>query len=265
MHYQQDGIKLSRVEYMSLPVPGELVGLSTDQITKVGWREAPWSENDQVVISAAAWFLEVGKSRIVLDPVQAVDVLLRSDAEAEQHHQTAIAEKFAESGFEPSTIDFVLMSHIEGVGMVAKREEGKWLPYFPNAEVLISDVQLKAFEEMEKDTADPTHQCWLSLIEQGVVTTFADGEEVFPDVVAEVSGFHCAGHTVFHFNGANLSFIGHLAVSPLHISTGPCADLNEMPDESFAELHRVIADGRQLIGPLWPAPGMGRWQNEAFA
>ncbi len=261
MHYQFGEISLSRVEYMSLPVPPELLGLREADVSPWGF---PWVQDGQVLISAAAWIVEVEGKRVALDPVQAVDVVLRADAEAEQHHQTAIADKLTDSGYALESIDQVLMTHIEGVGMVAKKEGDDWRPFFPNAKIFISEAQLKAFGEMEKVADDPTHQCWQSLIDQGAVETFADGSEVLPGVTADVTGFHCDGHTVFHFNSGELTFMGHLAVSPVHMTAGPCEALNQTPVESYEVLQKVIADKRQVIGPLWPEPGIGRWTGETL-
>lgn len=264
MHYQIGNVRLTRVEYMTLPVPPELVGLDAQAVDNVSWARPPWSENGQVSISAAAWFVEAGGKRAVIDPVQTVDVLLRADAESEKHHQTEIKQKFQTEGFDPDSIDLVLISHIEDVGMAALREQGNWRPFFPNAKILMSEDQLSAFQQMEIEEGNPVQECWQTLIAQGAVETFCNQQEVLPGLVAEVTGFHCAGHTVFHVADGEATFIGHLAVSPLHMSTGPCEALNEMPQESYDVLHKITADGRLLIGPLWPEPGIGRWQNEAL-
>lgn len=265
MSLQIDNLKLTRVEYLSLPVPGELIGLTDEQTKQVTWLTEPWAIDGQVVISANAWFVEAGDKRIVLDPVQAVDVVIRADEAAEQQHQDALKDTFTQAGFSPETIDMVLMSHIEGVGMVAKRVAGEWQPFFPNAKVLISAAQLEEFENNISSATeaadDPVVACWQALIAQGVVTTYDDGEEIVPGLKAEVTHEHCVGHAVFHL-GDETTFIGHLAVSPAHLATGPCEALNENAEGSYMALHRVASEGQNLIGPLWAAPGIGCWQNQ---
>ncbi len=266
LNYQTGDLRFTRVEYLSLPVPGELLGVTDEQIREVSWLTEPWAIDGQVVISANAWFAEVAGQKVVFDPVQAVDVVLRADEAAEQQHQQALHTKFIEAGFNPDDISLVLLTHIEGVGMVAKREAGQWLPFFPNAKVLISDVQLAAFKQSVQNAdaeylSYPSTVCWQALIAQGVIETYRDGEELLPGITAEVTGEHCDGHSVFHIGGGETTFIGHLAVSPAHMATGPCEALNEHPEASYAALHRIAADGRNLIGPLWPAPAMGRWQD----
>ena len=149
--------------------------------------------------------------------------------------------------------------------MVAKAEKGEWRPFFPNARILISDQQLQAFVQSDVDESDPVAACWQALIQQGVVDTFQDSEEILPGVVAEVTNQHCAGHSVFHFNGGQATFTGHLAVSPVHLATGACEALNEHAEGTFEVLHRIAADGRTLIGPLWPIPGKGKWSQNRLA
>lgn len=266
VNYQLGDVRFTRVEYLSLPVPGELLGLTDKQVSEVSWLAEPWAVNDQVVISANAWFAEVGDQKVVFDPVQAVDAVLRADEASEQQHQHALQNKFAEAGFNPEDVSLVLLTHIEGVGMVARHEAGQWFPFFPNAKIMISDVQLSAFKEsLENADAEylayPSTICWQALLAQDAIETYRDGEELLPGITVEVTGQHCDGHSVFHIGGGEATFIGHLAVSPAHMATGPCDALNEHPEASYATLHRLAADGRDLIGPLWPAPAIGRWQN----
>jgi len=53
-------------------------------------------------------------------------------------------------------------------------------------------------------------------------------------------------------------------VTPLHLATGPCPPQHADPDGVWAWLERVKADGRILIGPLWPSPGAIRWDPDGF-
>ena len=256
-------LALTRVEYMSLPVPAELLGIAPDQLAQVSWAEPAWVTEGQIKISAAAWFAEAGGKRIVFDPVQTTDVLLRADEASEAQHQTQLAAAFTESGFALDSIDLVLMTHIEDVGAVATHMNGEWQPFFPNAKILLSAEQLKSFVEDQSETTEqsPVHDAWLAMIHQGRVDTYSDGETLLPGVVAEVTNRHQVGHSVFHLNDKEATFIGHLAVTPMHLATGPCEALNEMPEAAFECLQEIARDGRKLIGPLWPGSGVGRWMD----
>lgn len=257
--------RLTRVAYTDLAIPPELVGLSADQVASVPWREPRWADGDLVRVGAAAWFVELDGRRIVFDPVQAADSVLRADRDAEAHHQQSIAQVFSDAGFARETIDLVVMSHIEGVGMVAWRNaDGSWSPFFPNARILISDAALGEFRARPVPEAeDIEYAAWHALIDQGRVGSYADREPIVPGLLASVGGGHCPGHAVLHLGADHqapaATMLGHLAVTPLHLATGECAALNADPALAWSLLRNIASDGRILLGPLWPEPGHGRW------
>ena len=130
-----DGLRLHRVLYADVLVAPDIMGLTPAQITPVAWRVPQWGEGEQVRVSASAWVVETDGRRIVLDPMFAADDLLHAP-DAEAFHRDAIAEQFERAGFPVASIDTVLASHIEGIGMIAARaDEGTWTRFFPNARV----------------------------------------------------------------------------------------------------------------------------------
>lgn len=277
---QRKGVRLSRIGYVDTPVPPGVVGLDAAQVAAVSWAAPHWASAPPdaaatVNVGAAVWIAEIAGKRIALDPVQAADALLRADRATEARHQSGVAGVLAREGFARESIDLLAMTHIEGVGMVAWRDDdGGWQPFFPNARILVSDDVLMAFlgappENDEAAAQDLQYSAWSALIEQGRVATFADGEEIAPGMRAQVGGGHCAGHTVFRFAAGapadEIAFLGHLAVSPLHLVTGPCTALNEQPDDAWSTLQDIAATVPTIIGPLWPAPGYGRWREGHLA
>jgi hypothetical protein len=264
--------RLTRVGYLEVPVPAALLGLSADEVAAIPWSMPTWARETQPLLGAAAWVFDTGERRLVFDPLQTLDVLLRPDRDAERTNQEAVARLFADAGYPVESIDLVVMSHIDGVGMVARRDDdGNWSPFFPRARVLLSDLELRGFLETgaAADDAPPdlTRAAWTALVDAGCIDTFADGETIVPGVLADVSGGHGPGHTVMHFQrdeAVELSLIGHLAVSPIHLATGECAALNEDPAAAWRLLHENAADGRLIAGALWPTPGYGRWRDGAL-
>ncbi len=265
------GVTLTRVGYIDVPVPAEAVGLSAAQVAAAAWARPLWSDGEQVHAGAAAWFADAGDTRLVFDPMLAADDALRADAATEQAQQAAIAEALADAGYDRNSVDLVVLSHIDGVGMAAWRtDDGAFGPFFPNARVLLSDVELATFQARDtQGDGDLEKQAFGALIEQGLVSTFANGEELAPGVRAEVGGGHGPGHATFTFGdpadpAEAAILLGHLAVSPLHLATGPCAGLHVDPEAAWARLTEIAGSGSRLIGPLWPAPGHGRWQDGAL-
>lgn len=263
--------RLTRVGYLDVPVPSTLLGLTADEVTAIPWSTPTWARETQPLLGAAAWVLDTGERRLVFDPLQTLDVLLRPDRDAERTNQDAVARLFADAGFPVDSVDQVVMSHIDGVGMVARRDdEGSWFPFFPRATILLSDVELQEFlrpAPAGEAEADLVREAWTALVDAGCVDTFASGETIAPGVLADVSGGHGPGHTVMHFQrdeAVELSLIGHLAVSPIHLATGACAALNEDPAAAWRLLQENAADGRLIAGALWPTPGYGRWRDGAL-
>lgn len=257
---------LTRVGYMDVPVPADLLGLTPEAVDAIAC-SPDWATDRQPCLGAAAWFARIGEMTLVIDPIQALDVVLRADPEAELANQSAVAELFSEAGFPVDSIDLVLISHLEDIGMIAQRSEhGEWSRFFPNARILISELELATLLEpsdsVDDQARDSTRNAWSALLTDGHVESFTAGESLAPGIIADVSGGHSPGHTVFHFGqetSPEFSLIGHLAVTPFHLATGECADLNQNPAEAWRLLHECADDGRLIAGALWPTPGYGRW------
>jgi glyoxylase-like metal-dependent hydrolase (beta-lactamase superfamily II) len=259
-----DALCLRRVLYADALVPPDIAGLTVAQVQAVPWRVPQWGEGEEIRASASAWVVDAGGRRLVLDPMQAADGVLH-DPVAEQDHQRAISEVFDAAGIPRTSVDTVVASHVEGIGMICERgADGSWRPFFPNARVLISEAALEYFRRgVISDDSTPV---WQRLFDDDLVDTFADGDEIVPGMRAEVSAAHNPGHTVFHFGaGPKATFVGHLAVSPLHLATGLCPQQHPEPERAWELLRSYADDGRLLIGPLWPSPGFGRWSEHTFS
>ncbi len=264
-HFELGGARLTRVPHLDLPVPPELVGLSGDDVAANAWAEPTWVENGQVRVGAAIWIADVDGQRIAFDPMLAVDVVLRADAATERAQQEVVAATLAQAGFPRESIDLVLLSHIEGVGMVAWRDErDAYGPFFPNAQIRLSRPELEAFAARTTSAEEDLElAAYGSLQQLGLLDTFEDGDQLTGSVSATVHDNHAPGHAVFHLHDDALTMLGHLAVSPLHLVTGPCAALHLVPEASWDQL-KGLKDGRVLVGPLWPSPGFGRWRDGAL-
>jgi hypothetical protein len=255
-------VRLTRVLYLDAAIDPEPTGLTPAEVRAVRWAEPVWAEGDQVRAAACVWVIEADGRVIVVDPAGNVDEILHDPATM-QAHQDAFAAAFAAAGVPIDRVDTVLLSHIESVGMTAVRDDtapGGWRPFFPNARVVISDSARRGFDV--EPGAPLVADAFSALIANDHVDTFVDGDVVAPGVVAEWTGAHNPGHCAFHVgDGPAVTFVGHLAVTPLHLATGPCEPQHFDPVLAWTHLQRFAADGRILIGPLWPSPGAGRWNG----
>jgi hypothetical protein len=255
-------VTLTRVLYVDAAIDPDAVGLTADQVRGVEWAAPVWAEDGQVRAASCVWVISTGGRNIAVDPSGNIDDILHEPSSTAAH-QAAYEAAFAAAGIPIETIDTVLLSHIESVGLSAVHDVDGWRPFFPNARLLLSEPSAQAF------TGSPPEgligEAFQSLFDADLVDTFNDGDSLAPGVAAEWTGMHNVGHCAFHIDdgGSTATFVGHLAVSPLHLATGPCPPQHDQPDEAWQWLCGVAADpARVLIGPLWPSPGAVRWAGD---
>ena len=138
VRYSVGDATLVRVPYVDVLVDADVVGLTPEQVSAIDWAVPTWAEGDQV----AGRRPRSGSSsrdgrRIVVDPAQAADDILRAGPDA-AFHQEAVAAVLADAGYPRESIDTVIATHIDGIGMIAWRTDDEWVPFFPNAELLVS-------------------------------------------------------------------------------------------------------------------------------
>lgn len=253
-------VRLIRLGYADVSVEPAAVGLTPAQVAAVQWAQPPWTDGEQVRVGAAAWVIESGDARIVVDPAQAVDAILRNDADAARH-QEAFAALLESSGFPRQSFTLAIATHLDGIGMLAWRSgAGAWVPFFPNAPILMSQRELDRVDMLAPQGSGVLAE----LRAQGAVRALTgDQERVTDEVLIEFTGGHSLGHQIVRIDsrGEHAVMLGHLAVSVLHLAREQCPAGHERPDEANAWIDKLLAADALLIGPLWPAPGAGRWED----
>jgi len=251
---------LVRVPYVDVLVDPDVVGLTREQVEQHHWAVPTWAEDGQVRVAAAVWIIESEGRRIVVDPAQAADEILRTGPDAVAH-QEAVAALLDAAGYPRESIDTVIATHIDGIGMIAWRDGDTWTPFFPNAELLVSEQESAAIVD-DGPYVPSGSEAFTALHEQGAVTTVGDEHVVTAHVTTEWTGKHSPGHQLVHVTSgdAHATMIGHLALNPVHCLIDDCALHGDTP-AAIAVL-QTLADGRLLAGPLWPTPGAIRWSGD---
>jgi hypothetical protein len=252
--------RLVRVPYIDVLIDAAAVTLTPDEVAAEAWAAPIWAEGDQVRVGAAVWVIESAGRRMAVDPAQAADDILRAGPDAAVH-QRAFADALSAAGYPRESIDTVIATHIDGIGMMAWREDDEWKPFFPNAELLISRREHDAIAA-DNDYAPSGFEAYLALHDQGVVTTIDDEHVITSEVFTQWTGAHSPGHLIVNIAaaGETATMLGHLALSPLQLTTGENGGHHD-PVGARRSL-RALAGGRLLIGPLWPAPGAVRWTGD---
>jgi hypothetical protein len=251
--------RLTRVEYFDIALGPEAVGLTAAEVHTTAWAAPTWAtEEDQVRVGQAIWVIETGGRRVAVDPCQAADTFIRTGPEAIAH-QDAVSAALDAAGFPPDTIDTVVLSHLDGIGMAAAVDTaGDWSPLFPNARVVISAEELAWVHAHPEIQGAPALE---ALVQHGAVDAVEPPHEVAPGVVLELSGGHSPGHALIRV-GDDVVFLGHLAVHPVNVATEPRPGAHiDMPTAATTletELATAAARRSLVIGPLWPAPGAAR-------
>jgi len=253
---------LVRVPYADVLVDAAVVGLEAAQVEAIPWAAPVWADGAQVRVGAAVWVIESDRRRIVVDPAQAADGILRTGPDA-LVHQEGVAAALANAGFPRESIDTVVASHLDGIGMIAWVDgDGGWTPFFPNADVLVSRREYEAIVD-DSWYRPQGSDALVALHDQGVVTLVDDRHVVTPEVAIRHTGGHSPGHQVVEVVSRDLdaTLIGHLALSPLHCAIDDLGGHVDAP--VAANALRELRDRRQLlVGPLWPAPGAARWSDD---
>jgi glyoxylase-like metal-dependent hydrolase (beta-lactamase superfamily II) len=256
LSFDVGSVRLTRVGYAEVDVPPEAVGLTAEEVRAVAWAQPTWANGDQPRAAAAAWIIEHDGARIVVDPAQAADDILRTDTDAAVH-QEAFAKLLADAGFARETITHAVATHIDGVGMLAWRnDDGTWEPFISNAPIMLSQREVDSIDSGEHPGAGRIYPHV-----RAAVQSMGDREELTREVSVECTGAHTPGHQIVRIDsdGQRAVIVGHLAVVPLHLETGPCTRQHVDADAAWAALRAIRDEGTLLIGPLWPEPGAGRW------
>ena len=255
-------VGLRRVPYADVLVDANVVSLTPDQVASIEWAEPVWAEAHRVRVAAAVWIIEANGRRIVVDPAQAADDILRTGPDA-YVHQEAVAGLLADAGCPRASVDTVIASHIDGIGMIAWAGDDGWSPFFPNAEVLVSRRELDAIRDATAYRPQGG-DALLALDDQGVVTAIGDEHVVADGVTVVWTGGHCPGHQIVQIDshGSEATLVGHLALTPLHCV---CASTGHLDPAVATDAIDRLRDSRQLLaGPLWPSPGAARWTGNAM-
>ena len=252
-------VSLTRVPYFDVALDAEVIDFSPQQVLEVPWGVPDWvTAEGRVLVGQAIWVIESGGETVVVDPCGAADAFIRSGSEA-SIHEAAVIAAMASSGFPVDSVDIVVMSHLDGIGMVGSLDaEGHWSPLFPKARILISERELAHIEATEEIGG---RSAFRELAAQGMVDAVQCPYEIAPHVTMEQTGGHSPGHCALRI-GDEAVLIGHLAVNPVQVSAGVMPTAHSDPLQAFTSLEQELTWAREnnalLIGPLWPTPGAGK-------
>ena len=215
---------------------------------------------------AAAWVIQDGDARIVVDPAQAADEILRTDDDAAVH-QEAFAALLEAAGMPRESFTHAISTHLDGIGMWAWRnDDGSWVPFFPNAPILMSQRELDAIDRGRASVAGPS-RVRRNCARSASCSAVADDERVTDARLARARRRAHARSPVRARRtpgGEQAVMVGHLAVTPLHLVTGPCPQQHPEPDEAQAAHRRAAHRGRDAHRPVVARAGRRPLERRAL-
>jgi glyoxylase-like metal-dependent hydrolase (beta-lactamase superfamily II) len=175
------------------------------------------------------------------------------------------------AGIDPAKIDTVLISHFHPDHIFGLMEKDTNKPMFPNAELIVSDVEYKFWTDPAVIDRLPEARKGVARRIQAVFPTWKSmrqvtGEpEVAPGIRFVSSPGHTPGHRAFHLSSGSsqLMISNDTAYVPALVVANPGWHGQYDQDAALAEtsrrklLDRVIADKIMICGYHFPFPGAG--------
>jgi glyoxylase-like metal-dependent hydrolase (beta-lactamase superfamily II) len=182
-----------------------------------------------------------------------------------------LAANMKAAGIDPAKIDTILISHCHPDHIFGLMEKDTNKPMFPNAELVISDVEYKFWTDPAVIDRLPEARKGLARRIQATFPTWknmrqVEGEaEVAPGIRFVSAPGHTPGHRAFHLSsGANELMISNdTAYVPALVAANPGWRGAYDQDGALAEasrrklLDRVVADKIMICGYHFPFPGAG--------
>jgi glyoxylase-like metal-dependent hydrolase (beta-lactamase superfamily II) len=249
------------VEVTRVEDPGFELILPQDADTAAALAARPWLAPDYVTPDLA---LRVGSSAIVVRTPSAillVDPWLAFDDPARLAPRLSALRG---AGIEPVEIDFVINSHVDGIGA---NVEADGSPTFPNARYLVPQPDLDALADgihPAQASGGRERHPLLVLQDHGLVDAIKGDDHLLPGIHIEEAPGHSAGHVVVWVSsgGEQAVITGHLFLHPAQIAS-PDTPNGDLDPQALAAtrrdlLERCVAEDALLLGPLFAAPGGGR-------
>jgi hypothetical protein len=208
-------------------------------------------------VGSSALAIDTPGARVVVDPWLVFTEADRTTPEAAAQIERLLG-RLADAGFPPESVDVVIDTHIDNVGVNTRPTGRGEEPAFPNARYVIAPEEMAAL----RAGLFPGAEAYEVLLDEGLVDE--TGGPVVGEVATEPAPGHSTGHRFVRIGpeGHDAVVVGHLFLHPAQVfSPEPRAGLDEDIELAAktrrALLERAAAENTLVIGPLWASPGAG--------
>jgi glyoxylase-like metal-dependent hydrolase (beta-lactamase superfamily II) len=165
----------------------------------------------------------------------------------------------AAAGCAPADIDMVMCTHLHAdhVGWNTMLKSGDWVPTFPNARYVMSQIEIDHRAEQAATSAQANHGSFqdsvMPLLDYGVVTIAAAGDEIAENARIVALPGHAPGQIGLELTaGARLLFCGDAMHSPAQVlcpewSSAFCHDRAQAAETRRRLLERCAGNDIMLL------------------
>lgn len=229
-------------------------------------------DKDRLVSSLHSWVIRTKHHTIVVDTC-AGNHKPRPNSPRFNMLDRPYLANLAAAGIDPAKVDFVLCTHlhIDHVGWNTRLDNGRWVPTFPNAKYVFSQVDRDYFDPARGaggrmgDGAAIYNDSLLPIIESKQDMAIDMHHQLGDGLIIEPAPGHSPGHVVLKLQsqGEEALFVGDVLHHPMQIyevdwSSAFCFD----PAQARVSRRKVLERCATHGSTLWPAhfgkPHVGR-------
>ncbi len=257
-------LEIARVEEMVLDEDTSLFAhWNEDTVRQHGSWMAPnyYDEQRKVFLSVIqTWIVKTKDKTIIIDTSGGND---KDRPLSARFHMlsTNFAEKLKDAGVDPDKVDMVILTHlhVDHVGWNTKLVDGKWVPMFPNAEYVISAVELET-RDPKRGAASRPAGAWNTyndsvqpILDAGLVRIVEGNETLMPGVKLVPIPGHAPGQMGVQLNsgGQEALFIADVMHNPIQIHypdwNSKFCENQDLARETRAKVLEHVAEAGSLI------------------
>jgi glyoxylase-like metal-dependent hydrolase (beta-lactamase superfamily II) len=175
--------------------------------------------------------------------------------------------RLAAAGVAPEDVDYVMCTHLHSdhVGWNTQLRDGRWVPTFPNAKYIFSQLEWESFEALHRSKPQPQFaDSVLPVMEVGQAQLVRSDFALDDEVWLESTPGHTAGHVCIHLasQGAQAVVTGDCIHSPVQCAE-PGWFIRADLDPALASatrrrfLERYCDSGVTVCATHFPEPSFG--------
>ena len=271
-------ITIARVVEMEGPMmrPQDLLPAATSEMLDLhrAWLEPHYLSPSNILIMSIQSFVVRTSQQTIL-----VDTCVGNDKQRGNPSWTNLQLPYLQdlkaAGFSPEDIDVVLCTHmhLDHVGWNTKLKNGRWVPTFPNARYLFTQVEWDFWNERPQDQSynhPGIDDSVVPVIESGQAEFVTGDHEISEQAWLKFAPGHTPGHVALHLasQGAEAILSGDILHHPVQVSEPHLRAEYLDVDSTAAEATRIsflerYADSEVLVlGSHFANPSGGYIRTE---